>query len=89
MGETSSWAGFAEEAKARRPKGPACGVALALALVPAEDRTQVEAVIGDRDVQATAVARALRARLGDTAPAAFVIQRHRRRECSCNRGDTG
>lgn len=88
MGETS-WAGFAEEAKTRLRKGPACGVALALAAVPAEVVAQVEAVIDDPEVQASAVARALRSRLGDTAPAPFVVQRHRRGECTCSRGDTG
>ena len=61
--------------------GPKCGVVTFLATLEEPFRTEASEAIDNTSVQATALARALKARglrLSD-----FIINRHRAGKCSC------
>lgn len=65
--------------------GAKCKVGLMLAALPSGDREKVKAVVENRNYSATAVEKALRARLGDAAPSRHSIGSHRRGYCRCGR----
>lgn len=66
-----------------RRKGPPCTVALILAELDAKDRDVLEAVLTDKAVQGTTIARVLTAE--GHRVASNTVQKHRRRECACSR----
>lgn len=81
---TSDWSKLRDEAKSEGfYRGPACSVGNFLATLTAKERATVEAVIKDRQLQGSAIARALHNRVGDDAPNAHSINRHRNDRCVC------
>ena len=67
----------------RLHKGPRCTVSVLLERLPKAERAELLAAIGDRSLASATISRAL-ASLGHTLPQ-FVLQRHRRGDCGCNR----
>lgn len=73
-----------DEAKnLRAPKGPQCTVGRLLATLTDEQANEVRDAIADPTVPASGLSKALEAR-GWGRVQAQTIQRHRRRECTCD-----
>jgi hypothetical protein len=84
----SKWAGFQEEVKREGrevQRGPRCGLGVLLEESAPEARKVLQDVLDDRKNTHTAIARALRKRLGDEAPGQFTVSNHRRGQCLCSR----
>lgn len=82
----SDWDSFESDAEQEIIKaGKPCGVFVLLTKVPSEHRERVRKAIEDNRLPATAVQRSLRKRMStdDETPTYQVINRHRRRDCSC------
>lgn len=72
---------FLDEVRALRSVTARCSMGKALAEMPDDLRTQVEAALDDPTLEGTAISKALAARgvkIGSGA-----LQRHRRKVCSC------
>lgn len=80
----TDWSKLRDEAKSEGfYRGPGCSVGMFLASLTAKERAQVESVIADQQLQGSAIARALHNRVGDDAPNAHSINRHRSDRCVC------
>lgn len=80
------WSAFEGEVKQRvHPKGTVCSVGALLDSLHDEARGIVEATLSNPRLPATAIHRALRARVGDDAPSAWSVGNHRRGYCRCGR----
>jgi hypothetical protein len=73
---------LADEAlRGRTRKGPGCDTGLLLDRLTEPDRSELLEALADPTVQATALARVLRARGYDIG--SWSLQRHRREACRC------
>lgn len=82
----NDWASFDQEVKSHRgQRGPQCAVAVLLKTLPPEAVGPVGAAINGQFLSPAAIERALRVRLGDDVPSAWVIRNHRRGGCQCGR----
>lgn len=82
----SDWTEFETAVAAATTRtGGECSVARMLRELPDDGRTAVQDALNGDNIQVSAIARALRARIGDTAPGAYALRRHRRTDCSCGR----
>jgi GTP-sensing pleiotropic transcriptional regulator CodY len=81
----SDWSDFGTEVKTHTlARGPKCSVSLMLERLPDDARISVNRVLADRHgVTNSAIAKALRERLGENAPSLFSISNHRRGNCRC------
>lgn len=83
----SNWDSLIDEIKAQKPKA-VCAVGKLLESLEPEPRMFVISALERRDeISHPALHEALRRRVGDKAPTAYCIGRHRRGQCSC--GGTG
>lgn len=80
----SEWTNLAEDAKGRTwGRGPRCQVQELLNHLPGEAADEVEKTLADSTVSNTGLFRAIRARLGESAPSLWSIGNHRRGNCRC------
>lgn len=62
-----------------------CRVGLALGVMSAKDRADVEAALADATIPGTVINRVLRDAGYELDAGAFSVQRHRRGACACSR----
>lgn len=80
----TAWEDFeAEVAITSRPTGGKCGVHGMLKALDDHARETVKAVLANPSHSNAAIAAVLRKRVGDAAPRAYTVGRHRRGDCSC------
>ena len=75
---------FLDEARAASKIGPRCGIARVLAALDDDLRADVEAAIADASINASAIAKALKARGVQGVPSDSTWQVHRRGACKCD-----
>ena len=68
-------------AREMQPPGPKCAVATVMKMMDPDDVATLTVALGDKDVTAAAIGRALRSIGVDVS--AFSLSRHRKGECSC------
>lgn len=86
MPTKKNWTDFGDDAEAiaQKPKAE-CGIKKLLDSLPAHGKRAVEGAFARKELTHASLALALKVRLGDKAPNAFTISRHRRGLCQCER----
>lgn len=81
----SDWSNFGTEVKTHATnRGPKCSVSVMLDALPSDAVVAVARVLIDRDSYTnSAVAKALRERLGSDSPSLWSVSNHRRGNCAC------
>lgn len=70
-------------------KGPLCGVANMVQSLPEDAAIAIRNALANPWLSTTGLRRALVARLGEeVVPTRWVINHHRRGECSCKKGES-
>lgn len=81
----SDWSSFANEAREATPgKGPRCRVSVLLADLPEHAQIELRKALDNKLLTSSGIAKALRKRLGETAPSQYSIANHRRGDCRCS-----
>lgn len=73
------------EADAQSVSGPrgACGIRTVMDSLTPGAKLKLQAALKNPALSNAAIAKALRKRVGDTAPRMHTVSRHRRGDCSC------
>ncbi|MFJ9848602.1 hypothetical protein [Streptomyces sp. NPDC101150] len=80
----SKWDDFVSEVERETfNRGPECTVKVFADGLDSDARTAVVNAMSNRKLTSSGIYRALRARVGDIAPSAHTINRHRRGDCKC------
>lgn len=80
----SGWDSFGDDAQANSGRtGSRCHVGQLLSTLDDEGRAAVVRAIGNRNLSASGISKALGERVGEVAPKAHSISAHRRGECRC------
>lgn len=79
----TTWEDFEADVTTVRPHRGVCGVRMLLDSLTSEARDKVSAALDNQQLSNSSIATALRKRLGEHAPRAYTVGRHRRGDCSC------